>query len=75
MDEEHPDMLMANYNLSLTYWKQGLWPKAESLQTQVLGVQKQMLGKDYPDTLRSMHNLVIIYHDLGQWDEVESLQV
>ncbi|KAK4033926.1 hypothetical protein C8A01DRAFT_49591 [Parachaetomium inaequale] len=44
-------------NLASTYRNQGRWKEAESLEVQVMGTRKRVLGEEHPDTLTSMANL------------------
>ncbi|KAK4233049.1 hypothetical protein C8A03DRAFT_48277 [Achaetomium macrosporum] len=70
----HPDTLTSMGNLASTYWNQGRWEEAETLQMQVMETFETKLGADHPDTLTSMANLASTYHTQGRSEEAEELQ-
>ncbi len=62
---DHPDTLTSMANLASTYWNQGRWEEAETLEVQVMETRKTKLGADHPDTLTSMANLASTYQKPG----------
>ncbi|KFA63730.1 hypothetical protein S40285_09764 [Stachybotrys chlorohalonatus IBT 40285] len=62
-------------NLASTFWNQGLWEEAESLEVKVMEISQRVLGEEYPDTLVSMANLASTFWNQGRWKEAESLQI
>lgn len=64
-------------NLASTYWKQGRYTEAETLQMQVLEARRkpEVLGEEHPHTLASMSDLALTRKSLGQNDEALDLMV
>jgi hypothetical protein len=52
-------------NLASTYWDQGRWKEAETLEVVVMEKMQPVLGNDHPDTLASMANLASIVREPG----------
>ena len=52
----------------------GLYPQAESLYSNAIGIRKRVLGPENPDTLRSMHALCRPLREQGKYSEAEKLQ-
>ncbi|RYP24486.1 hypothetical protein DL765_000506 [Monosporascus sp. GIB2] len=75
LGDEHPDTLSSAANLASTYWKQGRWKEAETLQVQVMEISKKVLGDEHPDTLNNAANLASTYWKQGRWKEAETLHV
>jgi tetratricopeptide (TPR) repeat protein len=65
--------LMWRYAMCL--YEDGRWDEAEIPITQVLDIDKRMLGTDHPSTLSSMANLASTYRNQGRWDAAEELEV
>ncbi|TGJ81185.1 hypothetical protein E0Z10_g7582 [Xylaria hypoxylon] len=63
---KHPDTLVSMANLASTYWNQGWWKEAESLNVQVIETMKTVLRPEHPDTLTSMHNLAYTWKSQGR---------
>jgi uncharacterized protein involved in tolerance to divalent cations len=53
----------------------GRWNEAEESFTQILEVEKKVLGEEHPSTLTSMANLASTYSNQGRWKEAEELEV
>ncbi|KAF9891460.1 hypothetical protein FE257_003926 [Aspergillus nanangensis] len=68
---EHPDTIMTMANLAYTYWNQGLFQDAESLQRRELQLSSKILGPEHPYTLTSINNLACILWGRGRWQEAE----
>jgi len=54
------EALTSMSNLAVTLWNQGDPSGARTLEDQVLGVRRRLLGDEHPDTLASMNNLAAI---------------
>ncbi|KAF2260180.1 HET-domain-containing protein [Lojkania enalia] len=65
--------LMWRYAMCL--YQDGRWDEAEIPITQVLDMEKRMLGAGHPDTLTSMANLASTYRNQGRWGAAEELDV
>ncbi|KAF7507643.1 hypothetical protein GJ744_010196 [Endocarpon pusillum] len=65
--------LLWRYGMCL--YKDGRWDEAETPITQVLNMEKRMLGADHSNTLTSMGNLALLYSYQGRWEAAEELQV
>jgi UDP-2,3-diacylglucosamine pyrophosphatase LpxH len=75
LGDDHSDTLTSMANLASTYWNQGRWEEAETLEVVVMKKRKQVLGDDHPDTLTSMENLASTYWNQGRWKEAEMLEM
>ncbi|KAF2186892.1 kinesin light chain [Zopfia rhizophila CBS 207.26] len=65
--------LMWRYGMCL--YEDGRWSEAEAPISQVLEIEKRVLGVEHPDTLTSMANLASTYRNQGRWKEAEELDV
>ncbi|KEY74865.1 hypothetical protein S7711_09809 [Stachybotrys chartarum IBT 7711] len=83
---EHPSTLTCMNNLASTFWNQGRWKEAESLdqgrwkeaeslEVKVMETTQRVLGEEHPSTLTSIANLASTFWNQGQWKEAESLEV
>ena len=73
LGQHHPDTLISQANLALTYWHQGRCNEAEELEVQVMEMRKRVLGQEHPATLFSHANLAFTYANQGRWKEAEEL--
>jgi tetratricopeptide (TPR) repeat protein len=73
--EDDVDTLSSMAHLASTFWNQGRWQEAETLEVQVMETRRRVLGSEHPDTLTSMANLASIYWNQGRWQEAETLFV
>src|SRR5947207_2133651 len=64
----------ARTNLASTYWNQGRWEEAVTLEEKVLEASKTVLGERHPDTLTAMANLASTYRNQGRWEEAVTLE-
>jgi non-specific serine/threonine protein kinase/serine/threonine-protein kinase len=55
------------------YTNLGLYPQAEPLLEQALGIRRHVLGDEHPDTLTAMNTLAALYWHRGRFDEAEPL--
>jgi tetratricopeptide (TPR) repeat protein len=60
-------------NLAVLYRLRGKYAQAEPLYTEVIEIDRRVLGEDHPDTLRSMNNLAVLYNSQGKYAEAESV--
>lgn len=70
---EHPHTLISMLNLSATYYAQGRWTAAETLQVEALGMAKRVLGDDHSHTLIFMLNLAHTFNSQGRDKEAIDL--
>ena len=59
--------------LTNIYDVQGKYAQAETIQDQILEIQRRVLGEERPDTLKSMNNLALTYLDEGKYAQAEVL--
>ena len=55
-------------NLALTYFHQGRFQEAKTIQTKVLDGRRRVLGPEYPSTMAVIGNLAIILRSQGMWN-------
>jgi tetratricopeptide (TPR) repeat protein len=60
--------------MGVVYNNLGLYPKAQSLLTRAVDIQRRVLGPQHPDTLTSMRNLAGVLRMEGRNVEAEKLQ-
>jgi non-specific serine/threonine protein kinase/serine/threonine-protein kinase len=61
------------YIMANTYYRLGLYSRAQPLVERGIEIQRRVLGPDHPDTLRSMYVLAYILRDGGHLAEAEEL--
>ncbi|MDF1816384.1 MAG: tetratricopeptide repeat protein [Verrucomicrobiales bacterium] len=61
-------------SLSGTYYALGLYPRAISLQEQVLDYYLSAFGPEHLDTLTAKRNLAVFYNGMGRHDEALKLR-
>jgi tetratricopeptide (TPR) repeat protein len=69
-----PDELKTLESLSLLssiFQCQGLFKKAEELDTKLLKARRRLIGKEHPYTLASMNNLAVTHAEQGRWAKAE----
>ena len=74
LGDEHPDTITSKANLASTYWNQGRWGEAETLQSEVVETSKRVLGDEHPSTITRKANLASTYLDQGRWSEATDLE-
>jgi tetratricopeptide (TPR) repeat protein len=72
--QEHPDTLLAMYNLAKSYHWGGRRDEAFKLREEVLALRVKALGPGHPDTLTSMNDLAGSYGAAGRWGEALKLR-
>ena len=60
-------------NLASIYSDQERFKEAEELETQVLGIEKRVLGPEHPSTVTGMNNLAHTYWGQDRHDEALNL--
>lgn len=71
--DDHPDTLVAMYNLADLRRKRGEIPEAEMLHTEVLSSRRHVLGNVHLDTLASIDALANLLCEKGEYTMAESL--
>ena len=61
------------YVMGDVYYNLGLYPRAQLLLQQAMGIRQRVLGPEHPDTLASMNNLANVLDDEGHYAEAETL--
>jgi tetratricopeptide (TPR) repeat protein len=58
---DHPDVAEALNNLAFSYYQQGRYADAESLNKRSLAIDEKILGPDHPDVAGALNNLAANY--------------
>ncbi len=66
LGEEHPDTILALYELAGTYLDQGRYEEAESAYVKALEQHRKVFGDSHSETLNCMNDLAMVYDELGE---------
>jgi len=75
VDKDWKTRMSLTWRYAMCLYEDGRWDEAETPITQVLDMEKRMLGADHPDTLISMANLASTYANQGRWEAAGELGV
>jgi len=73
LEDIHPDIATAQYELGILYWREGKYEQAEPLLQMAYKVHKQYSGDDHPYTAKSLNGLAALYNSQGKYQEAERL--
>lgn len=71
---DHPDTLMAMYNLAISYSDNGRQEEALKLREEVLPASREVNGAEHPDTFGAMSSLANSYFGAGRKEEALKLR-
>lgn len=77
LGEADSETLGAMDDLSRTFWEQGLWKEADTLNSRIIHQRERLLGTKHPLTLKKRHDRAMVMAEQGQWDDavVENLAI
>ena len=62
-------------DLTATYYTQGYYIKAETINIKVLDLQREVLKEKHPDTISAIVNLTAIYYTQGHYAKAETIYI